>query len=98
MEELKLLTEEEINFALADLPKWEREGNVLFRELVAENFIAAVGYVNAIAILAEKLNHRPDIRLYGGNKLRVETTTPNLGGLTKLDFELAKGIDALNLI
>ncbi|KXB97357.1 MAG: hypothetical protein AA908_07215 [Chlorobi bacterium NICIL-2] len=67
----------------------------IVREIVAPNFLAAVGLINAIALAAEKLDHHPDILLYGWNKLRISSTTHDRGGLTELDFKLASEIDAL---
>ncbi|MDX9789556.1 MAG: 4a-hydroxytetrahydrobiopterin dehydratase [Candidatus Kapaibacterium sp.] len=90
-----LLTEEEINFRIEDLHLWKREGNQIIRETVAANFAAAVGIINSIAIISEAMDHHPDIQLYGWNKLRITLSTHDKGGLTKLDFELAKKIDDL---
>ena len=95
---LELLSEEEINLYNNEIPLWQQKDNSLVRELSAPNFIAAVGMVNAIAIAAEKLDHHPDILIYGWNKIRITTTTHDKGGLTKLDFDLAKKIDEINFI
>jgi len=57
-----------------------------------ENFADALEFVNKIGILAEKMNHHPDIRLEWG-KVGVEIWTHAVGGLTKLDFALAQEID-----
>ncbi|MCS7176275.1 MAG: 4a-hydroxytetrahydrobiopterin dehydratase [Candidatus Kapabacteria bacterium] len=90
-----LLAEEELQQALQELPLWQREGNTLVREFVAPNFAAAVGLLNAIAVLAEGMDHHPDLLLYGWNKLRVTLTTHDRGGLTELDIRLAKAIEQL---
>lgn len=68
----------------------------IVREIGAANFVAAVGIINSIALLAEKLDHHPDILLYGWNKLRITLSTHDVGGLTELDFTLAAQIDGLN--
>jgi 4a-hydroxytetrahydrobiopterin dehydratase len=68
---------------------------MIVREIIAPNFLAAVGLINAIALAAEKLDHHPDILLYGWNKLRISSTTHDRGGLTELDFKLAREIDAI---
>ncbi len=83
-------------------PLWHRsEESVtppcITRELHAANWAAAIGMVNAIAIVAEQLDHHPDILIYGWNKLRISVTTHDRGGLTELDFKLAEKIDALAL-
>jgi 4a-hydroxytetrahydrobiopterin dehydratase len=51
--------------------------------------------VNAIALLAETMDHHPDLFVYGWNKLRITLSTHDQGGLTILDIQLAKKIDAL---
>lgn len=96
MSKAKLLEENEIVGFLEENPQWTRNQNKINRELIASNFTAAVGILNAIAILAEKKDHHPDILIYGWNKVRITLTTHESGGLTNLDLELAKEIDELN--
>lgn len=91
----KLLSEEDINELLKEIPFWSRENNTIVREIVASNFTAAIGIVNSIAIEAEVLDHHPDILIYGWNKIRITLSTHSDGGLTELDFKLAKKIDNL---
>ncbi|MCG8492357.1 MAG: 4a-hydroxytetrahydrobiopterin dehydratase [Sneathiellales bacterium] len=88
-------TEEQIIESLEDLPLWKKEGDSIFKELVAPNFAGAIGIVNAIAIIAEKADHHPDILLYAWNKIRVTLSTHDIGGLTNKDFKLAAEIDEL---
>ncbi len=90
------LSEEDINIYLKKFSKWQRKGDSIERELVAPNFAAVVGFLNAIAVLAESLDHHPDLLIYGWNKLRVTLTTHDQGGLTELDFKLAEKIENLN--
>lgn len=91
-----ILTEEEIKIQLKQRPNWELQGNTIVRELHASNFTAAVGALNSIAILAETMDHHPDMLIYGWNKLRIVLTTHDRGNLTELDFKLAAKIDELN--
>lgn len=90
------LSEEDINIYLKRLPKWQRKGDSIERELVASSFPAIVGVLNAIAVLAETMDHHPDLLIYGWNKLRVTLSTHDQGGLTELDFQLAEKIENLN--
>lgn len=90
------LPEEELTEHLKDIPMWRREGATIVREVSTSNFAAAIGLVNSIAVLAEKVDHHPDLLLYGWNKLRITLSTHDQGGLTILDIRLAKTIDALN--
>jgi 4a-hydroxytetrahydrobiopterin dehydratase len=91
------LSEEEIQEALNELPHWNLQSDSIVREKVAANFAAAVGIVNAIAVIAEAMDHHPDILIYGWNKLRITISTHDAGGLTELDFKLASKIEELNL-
>ena len=91
----QLAIEEEIHDALKNLPLWIRKGNFIIREFVLKNFASAIGLINAVAVLSESADHHPDILIYGWNKVRITLTTHNLGGLTELDFNLAKKIEEL---
>lgn len=93
---LELLTSELIIRELQDIPEWELTDKSITKEIVASNFPAVIGILNAIAVLAEKADHHPDMLVYGWNKLRITLSTHDKGGLTELDFKLAKEIDNLN--
>jgi len=95
MSNLVTATETEIRDFLEENPLWTIENNSLVREIVASNFVSAVGLINSIAILSEKHDHHPDILLYGWNKLRVVLSTHAANGITSRDFSLAKEIDFL---
>jgi len=90
-----LYTEEQIESELKDLILWNRVGDSIIRELVASNFVASIGIVNAVAILAESFDHHPDILIYGWNKVQIKLYTHSAGGLTQKDFQLARKIDEL---
>lgn len=88
-----LLTDEEIGRRLAGL-SWTREGNRLEKVLTFADFRAAMAFVNQLADLAESRNHHPDIAI-SWNRVTLSLTTHDRGGLTALDLELARDIDAL---
>ncbi len=57
------------------------------------DFVAAFGFMTMVAIRAEKLNHHPEwFNVYG--RVEVTLTTHDAGGLTELDFTLARKMDA----
>lgn len=91
----QLAQEEEIKLFLAEYPQWRLENKSIIREIVASNFAMIIGIVNSIAILAEAMNHHPDLFIYGWNKLRIILSTHDRGGITELDFQLAKKIEEL---
>ncbi|MGE0267163.1 MAG: 4a-hydroxytetrahydrobiopterin dehydratase [Candidatus Omnitrophota bacterium] len=84
---------------LTAIPGWQMTdtGNGIFRLFVMKNFIAAVQFIQAIADLAEKDNHHPDVHLTGYRNLRVELSTHKIGGLSENDFILAAKINTLQV-
>ncbi|MFS8147223.1 pterin-4-alpha-carbinolamine dehydratase [Rhizobium sp. R635] len=56
------------------------------------NFIEAFGFMTEAAITAEKLNHHPEwFNVY--SKVEVTLNTHDAGGLTELDFKLARAME-----
>jgi 4a-hydroxytetrahydrobiopterin dehydratase len=84
-----LLSDAEIQTRLTDLPGWQRVDGRLRRELRFPDFSAAFGFMARFALAAEKLDHHPDwSNVY--NRVTIELHTHDAGGLTALDFELAR--------
>jgi len=90
----KAATEPEIADALADLQGWKRAGTVISKAFTFKDFVAAWGFMSRVALLAEKRDHHPDWRNVW-NKVDITLTTHDAGGLTSLDFELARAIDRI---
>ncbi|MEX1274368.1 MAG: 4a-hydroxytetrahydrobiopterin dehydratase, partial [Bacteroidota bacterium] len=59
-----------------------------------KDFVHAMGFVNSVALLAEGMDHHPDIDIRW-NKVTLTLSTHSAGGLTENDFKLAKAIDGL---
>ncbi len=89
-----LLSETQIQSQLKDLKGWSRIGNEIKRTYELKDFVHAMGFVNSVALLAEKANHHPDIDIRW-NKVTLVLSTHSAGGLTDNDFNLAKAIDRL---
>jgi 4a-hydroxytetrahydrobiopterin dehydratase len=89
------LSEEAIAENVQRLQTWQRKGNTIEREFKAANFASALGFINAVGVLAETADHHPDILLYGWNNVRITLSTHDQGGLTELDFALAANIDGI---
>ncbi len=88
------LTENEIEEALAGLDGWTLESGKLSRDFKFANFIAAFGFMTSAAIEAEKMNHHPEwFNVY--SKVSVQLVTHSANGITNLDVELAKKMNAL---
>ena len=90
----ELLNETSIKEKLGDLTDWELDGNSLRRIKKLKNFVEAIAFVNKLVEPAEAANHHPDISI-SYNKVTINLTTHDAGGLTSLDFSLAKAIDQI---
>ena len=89
----RLLTDAEIAPALASLPGWERAGGAIRRGFRFPTFRAAFAFMTEVAAAAEELDHHPDwSNAY--TRVDVALTTHDAGGLTELDFALARRIAA----
>jgi 4a-hydroxytetrahydrobiopterin dehydratase len=91
------LSDDELAEHLKDIPLWRRDGATIVREIPCSDFASAIGLVNAIALHAEKMDHHPDLLVYGWNKVRITLSTHDQGALTILDIRLAKSIDTLSI-
>jgi 4a-hydroxytetrahydrobiopterin dehydratase len=91
---MDLLTETQISAELAELPAWTREGNAIVAVTVRKDFRDALLYLGAVAYLAEKAGHHPDIAI-SWNRVTLTLSTHSAGGLTANDFALARQISAL---
>ena len=91
---MDLLTETQISAELAELPAWTREGHEIRTIATRKDFRDSLLYLGAVAYLAEKANHHPDITIEW-NKVTLTLSTHSAGGLTANDFALARQISAL---
>jgi len=89
-----LLEEAQITAALKKLSEWDIEGKSITRTVEFEDFSESIDFVNYLADIAEEAQHHPDI-LIKYNKVILNLTTHDAGGVTELDFELAQRIDNL---
>ena len=88
------LTEEQIQERLSRLSGWSRGEDWIQKKYEFKNFLRAMSFVNAVAYLAESLDHHPDI-LINYNEVTLLNWTHAAGGITEYDFDLAEKIDAL---
>ena len=86
------LTPTQIKKALPSVPAWKKQGKLIRRIFKFKDFAAAMKFVNAVARLAEKADHHPDIDIRW-NKVTLALTTHSEGGLTGNDFKVARQID-----
>jgi 4a-hydroxytetrahydrobiopterin dehydratase len=89
-----LLTTDQVTSALAALPLWSGDSTGIERTSELPSFRAAVDAIVAIADVAEEMDHHPDLDLRW-RTLRVAVVTHSAGGVTQLDLDLARRVDAL---
>lgn len=89
-----MLNAQEIATRLAALDGWAREGNAIVKTFHFANYHETLAFVNAVAWIAHRSDHHPDLEV-GYDRCRVSSTTHSAGGLTAKDFANAARIDAL---
>ena len=90
----RLLSDDEIDAQLAEIPGWERRENALHREFEFADFTAAFGFMASVACVAERLFHHPDWSNVW-NKVSISISNHAAGGITEIDFEFVKRVNAL---
>ena len=86
------LTDSEIEARLAGLPGWKVVAGKLHRELQFADFVEAFGFMARCALLAEKRDHHPEWSNVW-NKVVIDLTTHDAGGITAKDIELAQAME-----
>lgn len=81
---------------LARLPDWTTSADEksISRRVAFKNFHETMGFVNAVAWLANKEDHHPDLQVSYGQCV-VSFWTHTVGGLSLSDFICAAKVDAL---
>lgn len=91
----KLLTLQEITERLTGHPQWDSNGKLLTRDYQFADFKEAFAFLTRAALIAEKLDHHPEIwNVYNKVTLKLSThdTEPKGGGLTELDFAFIEAL------
>jgi len=92
---VKKMTDAEINAQLAVVSGWTLENGKLHKQFQFDSFIEAFGFMSRVALVAESMNHHPEwFNVY--NRVTIDLITHDAGGISTLDFELAKKADALS--
>lgn len=88
------MIDKEVEAAIAQLTEWKVVNDKLNRSFKFNNFVDAFAFMTKVAIVAEKANHHPELfNVY--NRVVIDLTTHDVGGIGLLDIELAKKINAL---
>ncbi|WP_218081101.1 4a-hydroxytetrahydrobiopterin dehydratase [Anthocerotibacter panamensis] len=88
------LTPDEILSRLKNLSGWEILNGKLHKSYRFPDFVAAWGFMSRVALVAESMGHHPEwFNVY--NRVTVDLTTHDAGGISILDFTLAQKMDEL---
>ena len=87
----ELLTDDQLNAALTGLPGWTHRAGRLVSTIEAPTFLAGIRIVDTIAVIAEELDHHPDIDIRW-TSVTFALSTHSAGGITDLDIQLARRI------
>ena len=91
------LSHQQIRDALRELEGWEHlptTPDTIKKEFKFKTFRQAWAFMTEVALLAEKMDHHPDwSNVY--NRVTINLTTHDAGGVSDLDLKLAKSINAI---
>ena len=86
--------EHEIGDKISRIPGWEYVDGKLHRSFQFTDFTRAFGFMTSLALVAEAKNHHPDwSNVY--NRVVIDLSTHDSGGVTELDFTLATAANDL---
>ncbi len=91
---VSLIEKNQLDSFIEKNPSWVIDNKTIKKEFKFENFIEAFGFMSKVALLSEKIDHHPDWQnIY--NKVKINLTTHDKGGITTNDIKLAEAIDKL---
>ena len=73
--------------------KWTETESKLMKTIKCQDFNHALALLNKIAVIAESMNHHPDLKIYSYRFLSIEIYTHDTNSITQKDYELSKQID-----
>jgi 4a-hydroxytetrahydrobiopterin dehydratase len=86
------LTEDQRARLAAEHPDWELDGETITRTLQFTDFAEAMGFVVGAALLAEAMDHHPDIDIRW-NRVVLTLSTHSIGALSDLDAAFVDTVD-----
>ena len=91
---MQTYTKESANSFLENLKDWHFRENAIEKDFKFKNFTQALGFIVQVGVLAERMNHHPELfNVY--NKVNIRLNTHDSGGVTTKDFDLAGQIESL---
>ena len=79
---------------LSKLNNWLFTDDTILKDFVFKDFSSALAFVVKVGIIAEKIDHHPNIELHSWNKVKITCYTHSSNGITEKDFELVSKIES----
>lgn len=89
-----ILGPEDIAQRLSELDGWSGDQAAITRSVDMPTFMTGISAVDLIAVVAEELDHHPDIDIRW-RTVKFSCSTHSAGGVTSRDFRLARRIDEI---
>ena len=91
---MQKISEDQIKLELKNLNGWTVKNEKLHKDFTFHDFIEAFGFMAKASLHIEKMNHHPEwFNVY--NRLSVDLTTHDAGGITQNDVNLARILNSL---
>jgi len=89
-----VLSADALEIALAQLAAWHIQDGKLHRQFQFPSFVEAFGFMSSLALVAEAMGHHPEwFNVY--NRVTIDLTTHDAGGITQQDVDLARKANQL---
>lgn len=88
-----VLSTTELHEALTQIPEWRLAGNAIERWFEFASFAEGIAFVERVAVLADSMDHHPDIDVRY-RRVRLSLSTHSAGGITELDVAAAQKFSA----
>jgi 4a-hydroxytetrahydrobiopterin dehydratase len=89
-----VLSQNQLDAALSQLDGWSIQNGKLHRQYQFPSFVEAFGFMSSLALVAESTGHHPEwFNVY--NRVTIDLTTHDAGGITQKDVDLAKKANEL---
>jgi 4a-hydroxytetrahydrobiopterin dehydratase len=94
----RALSAPEIVAKLVEIPGWKLDGDgadvAIQKTFRFSNYLETMSFVNAVAFIAERHDHHPDMSVHYGRCV-VRFNTHDVKGISITDIECAMEVDAL---
>jgi len=88
------LSQNEVTALLQQISGWTQRDMLIEKTFTFKNYYHTMAFVNAVAWLAHREDHHPDLTV-GYKTCQVVYSTHAIGGLSENDFICAAKVDAL---